>query len=382
VPAPVEHPAADAAGHVLARPHRPLLRDPGARVLRPGLSPPRAGFVAGVQPRDQAVVPRRLDERQVGDDPGQKILGQGLDRPPSARLVHSLALADVPPPAPLEDGVARQAGDRRPVPPTGPRPRAGRDPLRGEPVGHLGVGGAVLEPAEPFLVHRLGGRVLDDIVVGLRPGRLDVAVLEGLDDAALLEAVPERPADPLRRVLIAGLVLEAGEEGTEPPVVAGGVDRVVDGDQAGAGILAVFAEVDGAVAAADPAEVLDDDEVIVAGLDGRLGVGQVLAVEDLAAAPALDHSEVDRSGVAITDVALAEGGLVVQAAFVLVDGADPDDDEDAQHEPAAGPQDDPGKNDTQGKTLRTRTTRVPATEVDATTIAVRMSSVDHPREGE
>jgi hypothetical protein len=71
--------------------------------------------------------------------------------------------------------------------------------------------------------------------------------------------MPERAADPPRRILVAGLVLEAGEEGVEPPVVAGGVDRVVDGDEPGAGVLAELTEVDGAVAAADAAEVLDDD---------------------------------------------------------------------------------------------------------------------------
>ena len=321
---------------MLTRPDGPFLRHPGPRVRRRRPSGRGRRRRAGCRARgDHPVVPVRLDERQVRHGAEQALGGRGLDRLAPPGPVDPLAHPLVPPPDALEDRVLDGPGQARPVPPPRAHPRAGGDPRGVEPVGHLGVAGPALESPEHLLIHGHGVRVLSDLRVGRGAGRLDVAIGQGLDDAPLLEPVAERPADPSRGVLVARLVLEAGEKGVEPPVVAVGVDGIVDGDQAGAGVLAELAEVDGAVAAADAAEVLDDDQVVGPGLDGRLGVGQVLPVERLAAAPAPDDLEAGRAGVVVADIASAKSGLVVEAALVLVGGADAGDDEDLEFAPAA-----------------------------------------------
>src|SRR4051812_30542641 len=95
------------------------------------------------------------------------------------------------------------------------------------------------------------------------------------------EAVAQRAADPLAGVAGVGLVAEDAEQGAEVPVVAGRVDVVIDGDEARAAILGRLADLVGLDAAAEPGEVLGDDQVERAGLDQLLGLGELLAVKVL-----------------------------------------------------------------------------------------------------
>lgn len=71
---------------------------------------------------------------------------------------------------------------------------------------------------------------------------------------------------------------ETGEEDVESPVIPFGADRVVDGDQPEARILAEFAQVDRSISSTDPAEDFDDDQGKMTQLDNGFGLRQVLSI--------------------------------------------------------------------------------------------------------
>src|SRR4029077_21200178 len=97
------------------------------------------------------------------------------------------------------------------------------------PVGHLGVTGSLLRLADDLLQDGWGLGVLAQVGVGLGAGRLDVAGDDRLRDTALLEAVAQLAGAALGRAGFGRLVAHAGAAGQDPPVVRGGIDRVVDG---------------------------------------------------------------------------------------------------------------------------------------------------------
>ena len=332
---PPQRPAARPAQQVPGRPDRP----PGRPAGRPHLAGQEPGLPAPLGEDElEPVEPVGGDERQVRADPLQPLPGRGRHLLRPAGAVDPLGHHRVPHPHPLEERVADQVGHHPGGPPAGPHPPPDRHGVGGQPVGHLGEPGPVLQEGEDALDDRGGGRVLADVRVRAVGGRLEVAERDDLHHPAGGEAVAEGAADTLRGVRVAGLVLEGGEEGAQPPPRVGRVEVVVDGYQAGVVVFAQLAEVDGPVAAADAAEVLDHDQVVPAALDGRLGVGQLLAVEVLAAAAAGDHPDGGRGAVAVGHPPPAQGGLVVQAAGVLVGGADAGDDEDVEGVPVAGHQ--------------------------------------------
>src|SRR5437762_4462290 len=249
--APAEDTPADTADDVLTGPDGPLLRHPGSVVRPSRRPPPGAGRVPGGQVGDQPVVTGRFDELEVRDVPRQPLAGRGLHRLGAAGLVHPPALPLVPAPVALEDRVVSDPGDHPPGPPIAPRPVASWDLRVVQPVGDLVAALSGLKPADPLVVDRLRVGVLPDVGVGLRAGRLGVPEGEGLYDPALLELIPEAATDALRRVLVAALMLESGEEGAQPPVLVGGVEAVVDGDETGVVVLAQLAEVDSPVPPTD-----------------------------------------------------------------------------------------------------------------------------------
>ncbi len=70
-------------------------------------------------------------------------------------------------------------------------------------------------------------------------------------------------------------------------------------------------------------------------------------------------------GLSAADVIFAQGRLVVQAPSILVDRADPGDDQDAEVTATAWRDGESFKKMSHRKSSRTRTPKVPATEVDA-----------------
>jgi hypothetical protein len=105
------------------------------------------------------------------------------------------------------------------------------------------------------------------------------------------------------------------------------------------------------------------------GFNRGLGVGQVLSVESLAAAPALNDPRDELTLVAITNVSFAEGHLVVETAGILVNGADAGDHKNAEEDPVAGSQRKAFERIVHGKSPRTRTSIIPAAEVEVATLA-------------
>lgn len=123
---------------------------------------------------------------------------------------------------------------------------------------------------------------------------------------------------------------EHGKEGIELPVGFRGVDMIVDCDQPDIVVHRDFAQFVSTRPAADTSQILANNSVNRARFDQALQLYKFIAIQVLAAAAARDNDPFDRTVVLVGHVLFGQGDLVVQAALILVLGADAGDDDDLE----------------------------------------------------
>jgi hypothetical protein len=128
-----------------------------------------------------------------------------------------------------------------------------------QPVGDLGIAGAVLQEAKYLVVNRLGSRVFIKLGILLCAGWLNNAEDGGLHDATLLKAVSQGTANAAGGIRVFHFMAYRGEERCQTPNSIGSIHVVSYGDEPGAQIGAQLTEQVGVHTAKDPAQVLGDD---------------------------------------------------------------------------------------------------------------------------
>ena len=136
-----------------------------------------------------------------------------------------------------------------------------------EPIGHFRVGFATVESPEPFLVDRLGVRVLPPIHVPFRSRGLDVPEDRERGATPIEESGPMRPFDPVGGVPVGTLVMPGAKERAILPAIFLGIDMIIDRDDTHGMIDTDLAKHVDLKPAGDSPQVLGDDEVTASVLD-------------------------------------------------------------------------------------------------------------------